>query len=186
MSQQLAKHHFTAEQYERMGELGVLPANKNYELIEGEIIEMSPIGSRHLAGVNTLNELLSQLLGGRVIVSVQNPILLDDYSEPQSDIALLRRRVDSYRDSLPTPADVLLVIEVADATLDTDRRMKLPLYAHAGVPEVVILNLRDEQLEHHTEPRDGIYRVTRIFKRGEHFASSTVPGIAFDVSAVLG
>ncbi len=186
MSQQLARHHFTAEQYRRMGELGVLPANKNFELIEGEIIEMSPIGSRHAACVDMMSTILNRQVGDDVIVRVQNPILLDDDSEPQPDIALLRFRADFYRESHPTPADVLLVIEVADATLDTDRRMKLPLYARAGIPEVVILNVKDEQLEHHTDPRDGIYRVTRIFKRGERFASSAVPGVAFDVSAVLG
>ena len=186
MSQQLARHHFTAEQYERMGELGVLPANKNYELIEGEIIEISSIGSRHAAGVDVLGRTLNRQVGDDVIVRVQSPILLDDDSEPQPDITLLRFRADFYRESHPTPADVLLVIEVADATLDTDRRMKLPLYARAGIPEAVVLNLRDEQLEHHTDPRDGIYRVTRIFKRGERFTSSAVSGVTFDVSAVLG
>lgn len=186
MSLQIAKHHFTARQYERMGETGILPANKRYELIEGEIIEMSPIGRRHAACVDALNSLLNRQVGDTVIVRVQNPILLDDDSEPLLDITLLKPRADFYRDELPRPSDVLLIIEVADTTLEYDRRIKLPIYARAGIPEVIIFNLRDEQLEHHTQPVGGTYQVARVFKRGELFTTSNIPGVTLDVAVLLG
>lgn len=186
MSLQIAKHHFTARQYERMGETGILPADKRYELIEGEIIEMSPIGKRHAASVDALNTVLNKQVGDAAIVRVQNPILLEDDSEPLPDIALLKPREDFYREELPRPSDVLLVIEVADTTLEYDRRVKLPTYARAGIPEVVILNLRDEQLEHHTQPVGGAYQLARVFKRGEPFTTSNVPGVTIDLAYVLG
>src|SRR5919206_2831256 len=103
MSVQIAKHWFTVAEYERMGEAGIFSADDRVELIEGEIVEMSPIGKRHAACVNRLNKLLGQAVGASTIVSVQNPIRLDDYSEPQPDVALLKPRADFYEQSLPTP-----------------------------------------------------------------------------------
>lgn len=186
MSVQFAKHYFTIHDYERMGETGILPATKRYELIEGEIIEMSPIGSRHAACVCQLNHSLYRQVGDAIIVSVQNPIVLDDFSEPQPDITLLKPRADFYRDKHPTAADVLLVIEVADTTLQYDRQVKLPMYALAGIPEALVFNLPDERLEYHADPVNGVYQVTRILNRGESLASSSVSGAVFDVAAIFG
>lgn len=124
MSLQIAKHYFTVGDYERMGEVGILPADKRYELIEGEIIEMSPIGRRHAACVNHLSRTLNRQVDDTIIVSTQNPIVLDDGTEPQPDVCLLKFRPDFYRSAHPTPADVLIVIEVADTTLDYDRGKK--------------------------------------------------------------
>ena len=186
MSVQFAKHYFTIHDYERMGETGILPHTKHYELIEGEIIEMSPIGSRHAACVCQLNQSLYNQVGDAVIVRVQNPIVLDDFSEPQPDITLLKPRTDFYRDKHPAAADVLLVIEVADTTLGFDRQVKMPMYARAGIPEALIFNLPDEQLEYHANPSNGVYQVTRILKRGETLASSSVSGAVFDVAAIFG
>ncbi|MGI9106095.1 MAG: Uma2 family endonuclease [Pyrinomonadaceae bacterium] len=186
MSVQIAKHWFTVTEYERMGELGILPAEKRYELMRGEIVEMSPIGKRHAACVKRLIRMLGSQVNDSIIISIQDPIQLDDYSEPQPDVALLKFRDDFYSESLPAPADVLLVVEVSDTTLDYDRQFKLADYARAGIPEVLICNLPDDQLEYYAQPADGAYQVARILQRGERLASASIPDAVFDVVAILG
>ena len=186
MSLQLAKHLITVAEYDRMGEAGVFRPDARLELIEGEITEMSPIGSRHAACVKALIRILTSQVGETAIVSVQDPVVLDDFSEPQPDVALLKPRDDFYRDAHPRPEDVLLVIEVADTTVQTDRRIKLPLYARAGIPEALIFNLPDEQLEYYARPAGGEYQIARVFKRGESLRDEAVPGVTFDVESILG
>jgi Uma2 family endonuclease len=184
MSVQAAK--FTVEQYERMIEAGVFPPEYRAELIEGEIIEMSPIGPRHAACVGRLTQMLSLLLQREAIVWVQNPIRLDDRSEPEPDICVLRPRADFYGESLPTPADVLLVVEVSETTLDYDRRRKLPLYARAGVPEVWIVNLTDERIETFADPAGGDYLHHADSGRGEEVWARGVAPLRLGVAEVLG
>lgn len=136
MSLQVAKHFFTVAEFERMGKAGIFSEDARVELIEGEIVEISPIGSRHAACVKRLSMYLSRALGDKFIISTQDPIQLDDFTQPQPDVALLQRRQDFYESAHPKPQDVLLLIEVADTTVDYDRLIKLPLYARAGIPEV--------------------------------------------------
>ena len=186
MSRQLAKHWITADEYERMGEAGIFGADTRLELIEGEIYKMSPIGSSHAACVKFLSRLLNLLFRDTMLVSTQDPIRLSDFSEPQPDIALLRWRDDFYRQRHPTPADVLLVIEVAGTTVGTDRAVKVPLYAAAGIPETWIVNLPDEQIEVYAEPADGTYRVGRHYRRGERAQSQTLDNLSAVVAEVLG
>jgi Uma2 family endonuclease len=186
MAQQLAKHWITVDEYERMGEAGIFRPDSQLELLEGEIYEMSPIGSSHAACVKALSLLLNQLFGGVMLVSTQDPIRLDDYSEPQPDVALLSWRDDFYRRAHPTPADVLLVIEVADTTVDSDRRIKLPLYAKAGIREVWLVNLPEEKIELYAEPSGGAYQIIRDFKRGEEAQSHSIEGLRVGVVAVIG
>jgi Uma2 family endonuclease len=186
MSVQIAKRCFTVAQYNRMGEAGILTEDDRVELIEGEIIEMSSIGRRHAACVGRLTNLLSKLLAESAIVWVQNPIVLDDYSEPQPDVALLRRRDDFYEHSLPAPADVLLVIEVADTTLDYDRQIKVPLHARAGIAEVWIVNLMDEQVEVYAEPVNGAYQSQRQAGRGETINSPGAFNLTLGIDDILG
>ncbi|HEX7999449.1 MAG TPA: Uma2 family endonuclease [Pyrinomonadaceae bacterium] len=186
MSQQLAKHWITADEYERMGEAGIFCPDDRLELLEGEIYEMSPIGSRHAACVKFLSNLLNRQLGDKLIVSTQDPIRLNDFSEPQPDVALLRWRDDFYRDAHPTPADVLLVIEVADTTVESDRRYKLPLYAKAGINEAWLVNLPDERIELYAEPANGAYQLTREFKRDGDAQSHTIADVRVSVAAVIG
>lgn len=135
-------YRFTVDDYNRMAETGILKEDARVELIEGEIKMMSPIGSRHASTVDRSDRALKRLLGDSYIVRVQGPILLDDYSEPQLDLAVLHFRDDFYAGGHPTPADVLLVIEVADSTLQEDRKVKMPLYARAGIPEAWLVDLR--------------------------------------------
>lgn len=186
MSHQLAKRWFTVSEYNRMAEAGILTEDDRVELIEGEIVRMSPIGSRHAACVNRLNALLSGQAGQAFIVSVQNPIIVDDYSEPQPDVAVLRLREDFYAEGHPRAEDVLIAIEVADTTVESDRNVKIPLYARAGVPEAVLVNLPKEIVEVYTELVNGQYQSVKILRRGETFASKAIPHLSLSVDAILG
>lgn len=169
-----------------MAAAGVLSEDDRVELIEGEIIEMSPIGSRHAACVGRLTKLLERLAGDHAIVWVQNPVQVNDYSEPVPDVTLLRRRDDFYAQGKPGPADVLLLVEVADSTLGYDRQVKVPLYARAGVPEVWVVNLPGEVVEVYARPEGGEYQETRLVGRGESLTAASVAGLTFDAAAALG
>ena len=138
--------------YHQMIAAGILQEDARIELIEGELIDMAPIGYLHVSTVNLINESLTQLVRGRAIVSTQNPIWLGPHSEPQPDFTLLRPRPDRYRTGLPRAEDVLLVIEIADASLRYDRDIKGSLYALAGLPEYWIVNLPDRTIEIHRDP----------------------------------
>jgi Uma2 family endonuclease len=186
MSVQIARHWFTAAEYNRMGETGIFSEDDRVELIEGEIVEMSPIGKRHASCVGRLTNLFGRLLAERAIVWVQNPIVLNDYSEPQPDVALLNRRDDFYENSLPTPDDILLIVEVADTTLEYDRQIKVPLYAQAGIAEVWVVNLADEQIEIYSQPVNGAYQSQRQTGRGETINSPDTFNLTLSVDDLLG
>lgn len=169
-----------------MAAAGVLSEDDRVELVEGEVIEMSPIGSRHAACVGRLTKLLERLAGDRAIVWVQNPVRINDYSEPVPDVALLKRRDDFYAQGKPGPADVLLLVEVADSTLGYDRQVKVPLYARAAVPEVWVVNLPGEVIEVYARPGGGEYQETRLVGRGESLTAAAVAGLTLDAAAALG
>ena len=176
---------FTVEQYDRMIEIGVFPPGYRAELIDGKVFKKPPIGKRHAAFVGRLNRMFSRTLS-ESIVWVQNPIRLDDHSEPEPDVTLLKPREDFYAGSLPTPADVLLLVEVSDSTLDYDRQRKLPLYARAGVPEVWIVNVADERVETYADPSGGAYQLTGAATRGEEVQARGVAGLRLSVAEILG
>jgi Uma2 family endonuclease len=158
---------FTVEEYRRMGEAGILKPHDRVELIRGEIIEMSPIGHRHVAFVDNLNELFVVRLSGRAIVSVQSPVAVTAHSEPQPDLKVLRRRGVPYKDAEATAVDVLLIIEVAETSLRYDRTVKSRLYAEAGVPEYWVVDCDAEAVEVHRAPTaDGYSDVTRVTGEG--------------------
>ena len=186
MSVQIARRSFTVAEYYRMAEAGILSEDDRVELLDGEVIEMSPIGSRHAACVDRLNGFLNGVKGPRFIVRVQNPIRLDDHSEPQPDITLLRVRFDFYAAAHPTPADVMIVIEVADSSVELDRQVKLPLYAQAEVPEVWLANLPNDTVEFYAQPSNGAYQVAKVFRRGETVISQMVPDLQIGVDEILG
>jgi Uma2 family endonuclease len=186
MSLQLAKHWISVDEYERMGRAGVFAEDARLELLEGAIYEMSPIGSPHAACVKSLGALLNRLFNGKLIVGTQDPIRLDDFSEPQPDLTLLRWRDDYYRAAHPTPADVTLVIEVADSTVESDRSYKMPLYAKAGIAESWLVNLRDETIELYAQPADGVYQVSKRFGRDDVAEAHGIAGLRFNVADVIG
>ncbi len=155
------RHRITVHEYHRMAEVGLLAPDARVELIEGEIIDMVPIGSRHAAAVKRIAQTLTLSLADRATVSVQDPIRLSQYSEPQPDIALLRPRADFYAAVHPGPADVLLLVEVADSTLRFDRDIKLPLYACHGIPEVWLVDIENAQFTIHRDPQTHGYAQTQ-------------------------
>ncbi len=175
---------FTAAEYERMIETGILSEDERVELLGGEINYMSPIGARHVHAVTVLSDLLWTQIGRVAYIGVQNPIRLDDDSMPLPDIAALRRR--NYIAALATPADVLLVIEVADSSLAYDRGTKFPRYAAAGIPEAWLIDLAAGIVERHTEPRDGLYRQITLARAGDTLASTVLPELTLPVDTVLG
>lgn len=157
MSVQIAKRLLTVAEYHKMAEAGILDEDDRVELINGEIIEMLPIGSKHSGHVNRINAYFTILIGEKAIISIQNPIVIGGHSEPEPDIAILRYRADFYTDQHPRPEDVLLIIEVADSSIDYDREIKLPLFADAGIPEFWIVNLEETKIEVYRNPLDNTY-----------------------------
>ena len=152
------RHRWTVAEYHHMAEARLLNEDSRVELIDGEIIEMAPIGSSHGGEVKYFSNKFVAQLSGQVIVSVQDPVVLGGYEEPQHDIALLRWRDDYYRTAHPHGEDVLLIIEIADSTLRYDRDVKVPLYAQHGIPEVWLLDLKNQQLDIYRVPLNGQYQ----------------------------
>jgi len=159
MSDLLTRRRFTVEEYHRMGSAEILAKDEPVELIAGEIVVREPIGSRHAGTVNHLTHLWTWRLGERAVVQIQNPIeFLKEDSEPQPDVTLLRPRADSYRAAHPVAADVLLLVEVADGSLAVDRRVRMPLYARAGIREAWLLDLTADRVEVYRAPTADSYQ----------------------------
>lgn len=186
MPVQLLKRSFTVQEYHRMIQAGILTEDDRVELIEGEIVAMAPVGSKHAACVNRLTRLLSDRVGRRAILSVQNPINLGERSEPQPDVALLRVRPDFYASVHPEPPDVLLVVEVAETSADVDREVKVPLYARAGIPEVWLVDLAGECVEASREPAPQGYQQIQRVRRGQRVAPQAIADLELAVDDVLG
>jgi Uma2 family endonuclease len=186
MSVQVERWIFKADDYHRMAEAGILSEDDRVELVGGEIVRMSPIGYHHIACVNRLTNILAPKLGQLAMISVQNPIRLDDYSEPQPDITLLERRRDFYSGRPFTSDDVLLVIEVSVSSVDYDRNVKVPLYARAGIPEVWLAILPEDHLEAYGRPVNGSYQDIRIVRRGESLSPQRLPNLMVSVEEILG
>lgn len=185
MSVHVERRAFNTAEYHRMVEAGILSEDDRTELIEGEVIRMSPIGSRHAACVDNLGRILNRRVGDAAVVRVQNPVHLDDFSEPQPDVALLRPRADFYADSHPAPDDVLLVIEVADTSAGYDREVKVPLYARAGIPEVWVVDLTADRVEVYTRPEGGAYAHAARAGRGEELSPGQFPSLTLRADDVL-
>lgn len=177
------RHRLTVADFLRMGKAGILGENAPVELIEGDLIDMLPIGSRHAAVVGRLTHLLVQAAGDRAIVWVQNPISINEHTMPQPDVALLKPRADSYSSAHPRPGDVLLIIEVAETTLEYDIKVKLPLYARAGVPEVWIIDLASSQITCYRNPSKSTYTSTEPVSLAE-VGLTALPGVSVDLSSL--
>ena len=181
------RHKLDVHDYHRMGDAGILGEGDRVELIDGELIDMAPIGQGHAATVNRLTRALVMAFGEQAIVSVQNPVRLDRFSEPQPDFAVFRPRADFYETGeRPGPPDTLLVVEVADSSLRYDRTVKLPLYARTGIPEVWIIDLRRRVLEAHREPGPDGYAMTETHGPEDTVTLAQVPEIAVALRRVLG
>lgn len=185
MASEPTTRRFTVEEYYRMAEAGILAEDDRVELLDGEIVQMSPIGSRHAGTVARLSELLRDAVGKRALVWVQNPIRLSDTSEPQPDVCLLRPREDYFTRSHPRPQDVLLVIEVAETSLRYDREVKLPAYARARIPEAWLFDLEGDRLHQFRDPSEDGYRSCHEYGRGEVIVGDALPGLRIPVDEIL-
>ena len=186
MRAEVTKKLFTVEEYYQMAEAGILKPQDRVELIEGEIIQMSPIGVRHAACVNRATDLFTFSFRGRAIVTVQNPVRLNRYNEPQPDLVLAKHRADYYASGHPTPEDVFLMLEVAQTTLRYDRDVKLPIYARLGIREVWIENLKHDVILVFRNPVGEKFRDSRTLHRGDSLSAAAFPKITFKVEDLLG
>ena len=181
------RRRFTVAEYYAMADAGILSENDRVELLDGDFIVMPPVGNWHAFSVNSIVAIFpSTLLEDRAILSVQNPVRLDNYNEPQPDAMLLRWRDDFYRNGHPAPGDVLLLIEVADSTVEFDRTVKLPAYARAGIPELWIAARPERRIEAYTEPAGNEYATVRYFGPGETVAPQAFPDITLAVNRIIG
>jgi Uma2 family endonuclease len=177
------RRRFTLAEYYRMGEVGILGEHDRVELIEGEIVQMSLSGNRHIAFVINLSNLLAGRLAGRALVSTQNPVVLTDDTEPQPDVTVLRRR--AYKDRRVSAADVALLIEVADTSLSYDRRTKLPLYAQAGIPEYWIVDCTAEAVEVYRNPSEDRYRDVSRFTAPATLSLQALPDVTLTLAEIF-
>ena len=186
MTTGLLRRLFTVKEYNRMIESGIFPETDRVELIRGEILQMAAIGRRHAAHVKRINELFILRLAQAVIVGVQDPVELDDTSEPQPDISLLRRRADFYESGHPRSQDILLIVEVADTTVESDRNVKIPLYAECGIAEVWLVDISAQCIEVYRQPSAEGYLEIQRFYRGQMLSILAFPDVEITVDEVLG
>ena len=179
------KHRFTVEQYYKMAEVGILDVEQRTELIEGEVIEMSPIGAKHAACLSKLADVLRDRTRNKALVRQQNPIHMGDRSEPQPDIAVVKERQNYYLESHPIPTEIFLLIEVADSTLKYDRDVKVPLYAKAGIPELWIANLEAQVFETYRQPSETGYQHVQIYGKGEVINLLMLPDVAIAIDEIM-
>jgi Uma2 family endonuclease len=173
------KFMLTTQQYHLMHEAGVFQDGDRIELINGEIQTMSPIGRKHATCVARLNAIFTNRLFGKAIIWPQNSIRLNDNSEPQPDIAILKFRDDFYEEALPTPEDILLIIEVADSSIDYDREVKALLYAAAGIPEMWLFDVNKREIEGYSQPSANGYKQIHRYDEGDTLSMLTFPDVTF-------
>lgn len=186
MAPDARRRRFTSGEYHRMAEAGILGPDERVELIEGEIIEMAPVGGPHIRAVNRLNRLLVRAVGDRAEVSVQSPVRLDDGTEPEPDVALLTPPTDEYGGEMPTAGEVLLLVEVASTSLGYDRARKRPLYARNGIPELWIVDLDARTVEVCRDPAADGYASVETATPGQTIGVQMLPGIEVPVTRIVG
>jgi Uma2 family endonuclease len=185
MAMPLTGRRFTVDEYHRMGEAGVLHEDDRVELIDGQVVAMTPIGPRHANCVRRLNRLFAAALRGVAITDVQNPVVLGEHDAPQPDVVLLAPRADAYLEH-PGAPDTLLVVEVADTSLAYDRDVKVPRYARAAVPEVWLVDLTAERIAVYREPQGDAYARIRSAGPGDVLTPLRLPDITLAVTDILG
>ena len=185
MPVELTKRLFTVHDYHRMVDAGILSERDRVELIQGEVLAMTPIGSPHGAAVDRANRAMVTATGDHAIVRVQGSVRLDDYNEPQPDIVLLRPKADFYATRLPGPPDILLIVEIAQSSLDYDRTVKARLYAGAGIAEYWVADLDHHCVFVHSELRDGVYCTILQLQRGEPIGPQLLPECRIQTDALL-
>ncbi|MCK4841111.1 MAG: Uma2 family endonuclease [Methylococcales bacterium] len=179
------KHLTNLAEWKKLGEANIFPPGSRLELINGEIIEMAPIGSNHSGHINRLNQLLARFIANQAIVSVHNPVQLGDLSEPEPDLMLLKPNADFYSSQHPDASHVLLLIEVADSSLKFDQNQKLRLYALHNIPEYWLLNVNDACLEVYSQPHNGLYAEKTTLRSGDEITLSQLSNINIKIADIL-
>lgn len=182
----VVQRRFDVDEYQWMGRVGILRHDEHVELIEGVIVQMSPIGSVHMACVDRFTQRFVSRIGERAIVRVQGAVRLSDRSEPQPDIALLRWRDDFYQDRPARVEDIFLIVEVADSSLAYDLGLKLSMYARAGIEETWVADLPHQRLLAFSRPVDGSYQDRRVIMPGESIAPQSFPDVALTHAEIFG
>jgi len=185
MALQLERRLFTTDEYDAMIQVGILTEDDRVELIRGEIVKMPSAGPAHAACVARLTIVFSELLGRRVVPWAQNPVRLPNNSQPEPDMALLKPRSDFYAGKLPAPEDILLAIEVSDTTIETDRKVKIPLYAQSGIAEAWIIDLVGDVVEVYSSLAADSYQQVRRMGRGETMTVPGFPNVSLTVEEIL-
>jgi len=180
-----AKHRFSVKEYYRMAETGVLRPNARVELLDGQINDMSPIGPFHGGVTKFLTQFFVATAKGRWTTSVQDPVRLDDHSEPEPDLMLLKPSADFYRKRHPLPEDVFLLVEISDSSLERDQEEKFPAYARAGIAEVWIVDLNDQIIEVYRQPNFTGYGAKTILREGDPARPQAFPDAMVDVAELL-
>jgi Uma2 family endonuclease len=180
-----AKHRFNVEEYYRMAETGVLRPGARVELLDGEIIDMSPIGPFHGGVTIFLTEFFSATAKHRWVKAVQTPVRLNDHSEPQPDLMLLKPPATRYRKRHPRPEDVFLLVEISDSSLERDLEVKLPAYARSGIAEVWMVDLNEQTIEVYCQPRIAGYASKTVLGAGDMAAPQMFPDAKVDVGELL-
>lgn len=185
---------FTAREYQQLADLGILGEDERVELIEGRIVRMAPKNIPHAMSTTRTGRVFNRLLGDDVIIRMQDPILLNDFSEPEPDLVLVQLPEGRYLETHPTPGDILFVLEIADSSfvleiadssVNYDREVKGPLYAQTGIRHYCLLNLQDRELEDYREPSPNGYRTKRTYTAEESFTLAAFPKISIKVSDLL-
>jgi len=185
MSLQLRQRLISVEEYHKMGEYGILKESDRVELIRGQIIQMSPIGSKHAACIDKILSVLRvKLSDEREIIRIQSPIQMKEFTEPEPDITILKPAKDFYAEAHPTPKDILLIIEVADTSYSYDKKVKSELYASAGIPSYCIVNIETQEIELFHQPAEKLYKNIQIFLPGD-IVEFKILGISVEVDRLL-
>ncbi|HEY4440270.1 MAG TPA: Uma2 family endonuclease [Candidatus Elarobacter sp.] len=183
---EIVRRPITVEEYTKMAERGILDPDERVELLDGDIVVVPPQGEGHFSVVARLNWHLTTRFGKRVLVTVQQPVIVSERSEPEPDIALLFLRDDFYRSGIPRTSDVFAMVEVADSSIRVDRGIKLRIYAEAGVPDYWIVDVKRERIEVYRDPADGVYGSLTTLRRGETVAFLAFPDELFAVEELIG
>ncbi len=182
----LTRHKLTVDEYYRMVDAEILREDDRVELIDGEIIDMASIGVGHASVVTRMNRALVLACGERALVRVQDPVRLDRFNEPQPDFAVVKPRADFYATAHPSPANVLLLVEVADTSLRYDRVIKLPIYARAGIAEVWVVDLQRRMVEVYRSPVGDGFNLGSKYQAGDTLRPMLLPNVALAVKELLG
>jgi len=181
----LSRHRLTVSDYYRMGEVGILRPDARVELVEGEIIDMAPIGSRHAGTAEHIAAVFRQAVDARAMVRTQQPVALDEHSEPEPDVTIVRARGDYYKSAHPGPSDVLLIVEVAETSLAYDREIKAPLYARHGIVETWVVDLESRRIVRYSRPRSGVYTQKDVLRVHRPVAVGAIEGVEIDLSGLF-